>query len=104
MAIRIIQIRMEDFSDEDGDCAQWCDTAFDPTRNLAKLNKIFGREYRLIEVVAEAALTTLDNIMLGDPDEYDDSGGTTTCEWCGPACQSGAAHNARVEDGARWND
>ena len=102
MAVRIIQIRMEDFSDEDGDCAQWCDTVFDPTRNLAKLNKNFGSEYRLVEVVEPEP--TLDDIMLGDPDEYDDSGGTTTCEWCGPECYGGAARNARVEDGARWND
>jgi hypothetical protein len=27
-----------------------------------------------------------------------------TCEYCGPACYGGAAHNARVEDGARYTD
>jgi hypothetical protein len=26
------------------------------------------------------------------------------CEFCGDHCYGGAEHNARVEDGARWND
>lgn len=30
--------------------------------------------------------------------------GSNVCEFCGPKCFSGAEHNARVEDGARWND
>jgi hypothetical protein len=26
------------------------------------------------------------------------------CEYCGPICYKGAAHNARVEDNAKWTD
>jgi hypothetical protein len=26
------------------------------------------------------------------------------CEWCGPGCLGGAAHNARREDGVRWRE
>lgn len=29
---------------------------------------------------------------------------TTACEFCGPICYGGAAHNARVEDNARFDD
>jgi hypothetical protein len=30
--------------------------------------------------------------------------GEPTCEYCGPVCYGGAAHNARVEDGYKWSE
>lgn len=51
----------------------------------------------------------IDDLCVGRPltswDHGDFASSTTTaCEFCGPVCYGGAAHNARVEDNARFDD
>lgn len=50
----------------------------------------------------------IDDLCVGRPltswDHGDFASTTSACEFCGPVCYGGAAHNARVEDNARFDD
>jgi len=39
-----------------------------------------------------------------DAIEEEEGPAALACEYCGPTCYRGAAHNARMEDNAKWTN